>query len=148
MLGRGAKTLISATLVALLFAGSAARAADHGHTKAPHGGDRLPASKFFTMEPFVVPLVDKGQHRRQITLVVALELTDDSDREELQRLQPKFRDGMYQVLFKLLTFRTAEPRIPGKSVIKRKLQPVAKKVGRDMVKSLVVQQVIVEKRPG
>ncbi len=109
--------------------------------------DRLSATDYLTFLPFVIPIVDDGEHKRQLVLVIAVELGEDKDREEIQRLAPRVRDPMYTVLFKLLMFRTAKPRIPDKRMIERKLFPAVKKALGKLVKSVVVHKLFLQDRP-
>ena len=102
-------------------------------------GRRLSANDYFTMAPFVVPVVKDGEHHKQFTLIVAIELEDEGDRDELRRLSPRMRNEIYELLFKMISFRTIEPRIPGNEVLRKKLIKVAQRVaGEEIVKSIVV----------
>jgi len=67
---------------------------------------------------------------------------DDGDRDELRRLFPRFRDAIYRSLFNLISFRTAKPRIPAKIHLERKIFPMVKKLGEDMVKSIKIHKLI------
>ncbi len=107
----------------------------------------LSATEYYSMLPFVIPIIEGRDYDQQLTLVLALGLFDDKDRDELRRLAPKFRDAIYQSLFKLIMFRTATPRIPSKNYLERKLFPLVKKLGGDMVKSIKVHQLMVGPRP-
>ena len=101
---------------------------------------RLPASEYFTMKPFVVPVIKDGEHHKQFVLVVAIELNDSDDRFELRRLSPRMRNEIYELLFKVVSFRTIEPRIPPKEVLKIRLTRVVRRVvGEELVKSIYVQ---------
>ena len=99
----------------------------------------LSANEYFTMAPFIVPIIDDGEHRKQFVLVVAIELEDEDDRVELRRLSPKMRNQIYELLFRMVSFRTIKPRIPPKEVLRSRLVKVARRVaGKEIVKSLVV----------
>lgn len=102
--------------------------------------DPLPANEFFTMAPFIVPIIEDGEHRKQFVLIVAIELEDTDDRDELRRLSPRMRNHIYELLFKIVSFRTIKPRIPPKDVLRARLVKVARRVaGKEMVKSIVIQ---------
>ncbi|NQU69701.1 MAG: hypothetical protein HQ514_04080 [Rhodospirillales bacterium] len=107
----------------------------------------LLATEYYSMLPFVIPVIEGRDYTQQLTLVLALGLFDDKDRDELRRVAPKFRDAIYQLLFKLVMFRTTTPRIPSKKFLERKLFPVVKKLGGDMVKSIKVHQMLLGPRP-
>ena len=102
-------------------------------------GGRLSATKYFTMAPFIVPVIKDGEHHKQFTLIVAIELEDQDDRLELRRLSPRMRNEIYELLFKMISFRTIEPRIPGNEVLRKKLIKIAQRVaGTEFVKSIYI----------
>ncbi len=117
--------------------------AEESIKKDPKG--RLSANEYFTMAPFVVPVIKNGEHHKQFILIVAIELEEEDDREELRRLSPRMRNEIYELLFKMISFRTIEPRIPGNEVLRRKLTRVAQRVaGEEIVKSIYVHTADVE----
>lgn len=109
--------------------------------------DRLSATDYLTFLPFVIPVVNKGEHDQQLMLLIAVVLGDAKNREEIQRLAPRVRDPVYQVLFNMVTFRTATPRIPSRPAIVRKLLPVVKKALGKLVTSVVIHKMILQDRP-
>jgi flagellar basal body-associated protein FliL len=106
-------------------------------------GDRLPATEFVTLDPFTVPVVVDGKFSEQFTVVIALELAEEDVRDEVVQLTPRVRNEIYQFLFKSVTFRTGEPRIPRTSDLRTQLfRVVHGVVGPEHVKSIVVQQAV------
>ena len=111
--------------------------ADESAKKEP--GRRLSGNEYFTMAPFIVPVIKDGEHHKQFTLIVAIELEDEDHRLELRRLSPRMRNEIYELLFKMISFRTIEPRIPGNEVLRTKLIKVAQRVaGEEIVKSIYI----------
>ena len=111
--------------------------AEESVKKNPRG--RLSATEYFTMAPFIVPVIKDGEHHKQFTLIVAIELEDQNHRLELRRLSPRMRNEIYELLFKMISFRTIEPRIPGNEVLRKKLIKVARRVaGTEIVKSIYI----------
>ena len=108
---------------------------------------KLSATEYYSMLPFVIPIVDNNVHKRQLTLVIAIGMFDDGDRDELRRISPRIRDAIYRILFSLISFRTAKPRIPAKIHLERKIFPVVKKLGGDMVKSIKIHKSILGRKP-
>ena len=140
-------TLMLAAAVVTFLAGTGHGAEESGSKTKESAMDAttralikpLPASKFFTLAPFIVPVISKGKHERQLVLVVAIALEDQDDRVELRRLSAKLRNEIYELLFKMVTFRTIEPRIPRKKVLESRLTKAAQRVaGVEIVKSIVV----------
>jgi hypothetical protein len=106
-------------------------------------GDRLPATEFVTLSAFTVPLMVNGRVNEQFTLVVALELADEDVRHEVVGLTPILRNEIYDLLFKSVTFRKGEPRIPRTADLRAQLFRVVRKVTiAEQVKSVVVQQAV------
>ena len=94
------------------------------------------------MQPFNIPMTPNGREKRQFTLVVVLELTDEDDREFVQSRVTLIRSRTYDLLFRLIAYRTQEPLIPNTALIKRKmLDIVAAVLGQKKVESIIVQQV-------
>lgn len=101
--------------------------------------DPLSATEYFTLAPFIVPLINDGKHQKQFLLVVAIELNDSNDRNELRRLSARMRNEIYELLFKIVSFRTIKPRIPGKEALRTRLAKVIGRVAdEELVKSVVV----------
>jgi hypothetical protein len=99
----------------------------------------LPATEFYTLAPFVVPMFKDGEHRQQLVIVVAVGIHDEDDRDEIRRLSAKLRNEIYHLMFKIVSFRTIKPRIPSKNVLQSKLVVVARRIaGDEMVKSIVI----------
>jgi flagellar basal body-associated protein FliL len=100
---------------------------------------RLSANEYFTMAPFVVPIIKNGEHHKQFTLIFAIELEDEDHREDLRRLSPRMRNEIYEMLFKVISFRTVKPRIPGNDILRAQVTKVAQRVaGEKIVKTIYV----------
>ncbi len=115
-----------------------------GGVSAAGGGSkaRLSANQFVSLAPFNIPMMPKGKEKRQFTLVVALELTDDGDRDFVRGRVTLIRSRTYDLLFRLIAYRTQEPLTPSTALIKKKVLEIAEQaVGPDQVASVVIQQV-------
>jgi flagellar basal body-associated protein FliL len=122
-------------LAASVFAGNAIAA-----KKGSKG--RLSANQFISMQPFNIPMTPKGDEKRQFTLVVALELTDEDERDFVRARVTLIRSRTYDLLFRLIAYRTQEPLVPNTGLIKKKMLDIAHSVvGADKVASVIVQQV-------
>lgn len=135
---RSFKAVFSAMALLLavsVFAGNAIAA-----KKGSKG--RLSANQFVSMKPFNIPMMPKGREKRQFTLVVALELTDEDERDFVRERVTLIRSRTYDLLFRLIAYRTQEPLIPNTGLIKKKMLDITKSVvGPDKVASVIVQQV-------
>lgn len=112
------------------------------------GKGRLSANQFVSLEPFIIPMMPKGSERRQFTLVVALELKDEDDRDFVKSRLPLIRNQVYDLLFRLIAYRTQEPLVPSTGLIKQKMLDIAYNVvGEDKINSIIVQQVFQGRAP-
>jgi hypothetical protein len=100
----------------------------------------LSQRRFYTLEPFTVPMMDNGAINEQFTIVIGIELTDEDDRTEIAHSVPRIRNEVYNELLHLVTFRRRGVSIPHISVLKSQLLTVTQKVMGDKVRSLVIQQ--------
>lgn len=111
-------------------------------TRGAAAEGRLSANQFLALDPFVIPMMPDGDVRRQFTLVVALELKDEGERDRLKVLMPLIRSRSYDLLFRLIAYRTQEPLVPSTGLLKKKMLEIASGVaGPDVISSIVVQQV-------
>lgn len=110
--------------------------------KGPDGKQkRLSATRYYTMKPFTMPLLVDGNVEEQFTIVIALEMYDSDARVEIRRLVPKVRNNLYEILFRLVTFRRRGSPIPDIDVFKNRLLKVVQSIiGKELIKDLLVQQ--------
>ena len=140
MLGKSIRTTLAAlALAAVCTAGANATSVEKYQNL--DDGTILSANQWVTMEPLIVPMIENGEHRNQFSLGIALELVDEGDRDSIRWMIAKIRSQMYDVLFRLVSHRTAKPRIPHDSILIDRLYSVAKRVaGVERVKSLIIRQ--------
>jgi hypothetical protein len=108
--------------------------------KAEAGEPRLSHRRFYTLEPFTIPLLVDGEIGEQFTIVVALELADEDHRGDVAHAVPRIRNEVYNELLSLVTFRRRGAQVPDVIVFKEQLLKVAQRVVGDKVKALLVQQ--------
>lgn len=141
MLALTAAAALASVLPLQAFASDAGPA----RTRAPRPS-RLSATRFYTFDPFTIPLLTDGVVREQFTLVIAVELKEEGQREEVAELEPKLRDAMYKELYRMVTFRRAGSPIPVIDAFKMRLYEIARRIaGDEIVSALLVQQAY--KRP-
>lgn len=108
--------------------------------------DQLPATRYYTLSPFTLPLFDGEDIAEQMTIVIALELAGSDARADVERLVPKIRDVMYRELYNIVSFRRKGAPIPDVDMLKARLSRAIRVVaGEKLVKTLLVQQAF--KRP-
>jgi len=140
---------VAAAALALLAAATpAAVAPAHASESRPPSPkkDQLPATRYYTLSPFTLPLFDGEDITEQMTIVIALELAGSDKRADIERLVPKIRDAMYRELYNMVSFRRKGAPIPDVDMFKAHLSRVIRVVaGEKLVKTLLVQQAF--KRP-
>lgn len=123
--------------VCLVFAASGG-----GELAAKGGKARPSANQFVSLQPFNIPMMPKDDKNRQFTLVVALELADEGERDFVRSRILVIRSKTYDLLFRLIAYREQAPLIPSAALLKRKIMDITiRAVGPDKVASIVVQQV-------
>lgn len=131
------KSVLGALAIVLAVSGIAGDAIAKGKAKG-----RLSANQFVSMKPFNIPMMPQGSEKRQFTLVVALELTDEDERDFVLGRVTLIRSQTYDLLFRLIAYRTQEPLVPNTGLIKKKMLDIAQRVvGPDKIASVIVQQV-------
>lgn len=126
-----------ALMLFAMAAGDTALAAKGGGSKG-----RLSATQFISMQPFNVPMMPRNNVKQQFTLMISLELYDEDDRDYVKSRLTMIRSRTYDLLFRLIAYRTQEPLAPSTGLLKKKLLEIATNaVGRDKIASIVVQQV-------
>lgn len=128
--------VLQATVDVPIVASHAAASASEEHEKKP----RLSQRRFYTMEPFTVPIMVDGEIGQQFTLVIALELADEDDRSDVAHAVPLIRNQVYSELLNLVTFRRRGSPVPEIAVFKQQLLKVARRFVGDKVTGLLVQQ--------
>jgi len=102
---------------------------------------QLPANRYYTLQPFTLPLFDGEDVVDQMTIVIALELASDDKRQDVERIVPMIRDVMYRELFRMVSFRRKGQPLPDVDMFKARLSRAIRVVaGEKLVKSLLVQQ--------
>ena len=123
--------------VSLFPTAALAAAAEEGKKK-----DKIKLSqrRFYTLEPFTVPMMTKGSINEQFTIVIGIELAHEENRADVAHSVPRIRNEVYNELLHLVTFRRRGSSIPQISVLKSQLYTITQRVMGDKIKGLVIQQ--------
>jgi len=117
-----------AVIVAVVFLMDPVSAAKKGSK------GRLSANQFVSLKPFNIPMTPKGDEKGQFTLVIALELSDEDERDFVHSRVTLIRSRTYDLLFRLIAYPTQEPLIPHTGLLKKKmLEIVTSVVGTEKV---------------
>lgn len=152
--GRCARHVVAcAVLLACVVSGveiaraAGAPAPSKDEAEGPGVVPRLPGTKYYTLEPFVVPLLTDGELDGQVTIVVAIELADEDFRVDVAKRLPRIRASMYETLFRTITNRPGRRGLPPLANLKRNLRNAAEReVGQGRIAEILIQQAF-ENRP-
>ncbi len=100
----------------------------------------LSRRRFYTLEPFTVPIMENGAINEQFTIVIGIELAHEENRADIAHSIPRIRNEVYNELLHLVTFRRRGASIPQIAVLKSQLLTVTQRVMGDKAKALVIQQ--------
>lgn len=101
---------------------------------------KLSERRYYTMEPFTVPIMVNGSIKEQFTIVIGIELANEDNRNDISRSVPRIRNEVYNELLHLVTFRRRGASVPQIAVLKSQLFAVTQRLMGDKVKALVIQQ--------
>jgi len=101
---------------------------------------RLSQRRYYTLQPFTVPLMADGEINEQFTIVISLELSDEDNRVAVAQAVPRIRNEVYNELLHLVTFRRRGVPVPEVVVFKQQLLKIARRIVGDKVSALLVQQ--------
>lgn len=132
--------VIALSLQAPGFAFVAVAAAAEAEEGQKKNKVKLSERRYYTMEPFTVPMMANGAIKEQFTIVIGIELADEDNRTDITRSVPRIRNEVYNELLHLVTFRRRGSSIPQIAVLKSQLFAVTQRLMGDKVKALVIQQ--------
>lgn len=134
-----------------LFSNKAEAAVPEGeeHEKAAvaEGEHGAPAFQFVEMDPLILPIVDNEGVSQVVSLVIALEVTDQATADEVKAMTPKLKDAFIQDMYGVLNKQAAlKGGVIQVSQIKQRLNMISNKVlGEEKVHDVLLQ--VVQQRP-
>ena len=66
-------------------------------------------------------MLPKKNVKQQFTLIIALELRDEDERNYVKSRLTMIRSRTYDLLFRRVAYRTQEPLVPSNGLLKKKL---------------------------
>ncbi len=158
------KKLILALVVLLVLGGGGAGAyfffmkpaeasigADEEHQKAAevaeHGDAKDGKFQYVEMDPLILPIIDKNGIAQTLSLVVAIEVENDHDRDKVERYEPRLKDAYIQEMYGILNKQVAlDGGVLKVKMVKDHLREISNRVlGEDAVQDVLLQ--VVQQRP-
>lgn len=102
---------------------------------------------YVELKPLIFPLIDPNGASQVISVVVALEVSDDKAAEKVEKYKPRLKDAylqdMYGALNRYAAMKGGQLRL---NVIKKRLNMASKRVlGDDVINDVLLQ--VVNQRP-
>ncbi len=104
-------------------------------------------SEFVELQPLILPIIDRDGVSQVVSIVVALEVTNKSNTEIVEKLSPKLKDAYIQEMYGALNRKAAfEGGVVQVGIIKHKLNKITDGVlGNGIVEDVLLQ--VVQQRP-
>lgn len=123
---------------------------EQAENKADHdkkGGHGEAKTAFVELDPLILPVIDNTGVSQVVSLIIALEVPDESAAEEVKRLSPRLKDAYIQDMYGALNKHVAmKDGVIQVDKIKGRLNKVTMDVlGEEMVSNVLLQ--VVQQRP-
>ena len=132
-------------LAALLFAAIApARAVD----REKGANELIPgAPVFFDIRPLTLPVIEGNTIRRQIGVLLTLELNEGHVKQEAQEHERELTDAFITELARMYGWRADQARVADEHLIKERLHAAADRIlGANVVRDVLIRQLIEQDR--
>ena len=84
--------------------------------------------EYFTMPPFVIPVIDDNAVTRQVTMMVTIETMGIDNKEKIIANHRRLQDGFLRDIYGVLAFRRPDDQSYDSDVIKTRLRRVGDQV--------------------
>lgn len=121
---------------------------EHGKAEetASHGGDGHGGGsgvEFVELDPLILPILSEDGVSQTVSIVVAIEVTDASGIEIVEKMTPRLKDAYIQELYGVLSFSASRHNgVIHIGMLKSRLTKITKKVMGDEVIHDVLLQVV------
>ncbi len=132
-------------------AGEAGKEVAANHEKAKDekkkGGHGAETAQFVELDPLVLPIIDNSGVTQTISLVIALEVSDQTKADEVKKMTPRLKDAYIQDMYGVLNKNAAlKGGVLQVGAIKARLNKITADVlGADIVDEVLLQ--VVQQRP-
>ncbi|MCB1680662.1 MAG: flagellar basal body-associated FliL family protein [Rhodospirillales bacterium] len=110
-------------------------------------GEEQGHSEFVELDPLILPIVDNSGVSQVVSLVVAIEVPDQSSKDKVKAMSPKLKDAYIQDMYGMLNQQAAlKGGVVQVAMIKERLNKITADVmGKDVVGDVLLQ--VVQQRP-
>ena len=128
-------------LLALLLAFSATTV--HAASDSPSGkGEAVPNAPIFVKLPiFQIPVIERDQVTRRVSVAVALELVQGMTQDNVTPKQPLLIDAFLSDLYAIFSQHANSSRVADDRLIRTRLQQIADRIlGPGVVRQVLIEQ--------
>lgn len=139
--GAGAYFYFSAPAEAAI--GSSASDIDAGRHPPPRNENH----KFVQLDPLILPIIDDRGLTQVVSIIVVVEVENDTKADMVKRLSPRLKDAYIQDMYGVLNRHAAmQGEVIRVDILKQRLYDVSSRVlGSDTVEDVLLQ--VVQQRP-
>ncbi len=135
------RALVAMVLVAGLAPGPAWSAKHDG--KKGFGLENLFGEgdmEYYTLQPFVIPIVRNGRIARHVSLLITLETRGVANKDKILEARKRLRNSFLRDLHGVMSIRRKDGRSFKTSVLKKRLMAVSKRVlGEDIIRDILIE---------
>ena len=104
--------------------------------------DLVDGTQYFRLDPFVVPIMSRETVTRHFTMILTIELTDDSWRSSVREKLPLLRHALNTAMYQMVSTPRTDGSLPPIASVKRRLVEVTRDVtGRETVRDVLLEAV-------
>lgn len=125
-----------------------AEAAAEKAAKDAHGEAAAPAVQFVQLDAMIFPIINEQGVSQVVSLVVAIEVSDDAQAKQVTLLAPRLKDAYIQDMYGVLSYKaaTSEGGVIEAVKLKKRLNAVTEKVLGHGAFNEVLLQVVNQRR--
>lgn len=111
------------------------------HAAKKADGDTAPKTAYISMEPIILPIIDRDGISQTISMVISLEVSDEGKLAEIQDKLPKLADAYLSDMYGTLSKKASmEHGVIKVSQLKARLMVITNRImGPDAVNSVLLQ---------
>lgn len=104
--------------------------------------DTVDGTQYFRLDPFVVPILGREAVARHFTMILTIELTEDSGRNSVREKLPLLRHALNTALLQMIGTPRTDGSLPPIASVKRRLVEVTRDVtGQETVRDVLLEAV-------
>jgi len=113
------------------------------HAKKGHGEGESEKSEYVTLDPLILPIIDKDGISQTVSIVISVEVSDKDKAEAVTDMVPRLKDAYIQEMYGVLNKQAAlQGGVVQVGMIKERLNQITQRVMGEGVVNDVLLQVV------